>query len=49
MRKALVLGLLGLFMASNAAVACTWSTKSASSGGQQTVMTDKVKPVGSGG
>lgn len=43
MRKALVLGLLGLFVASNGAMACEWSNKSASSGSQQTVMTDKTK------
>lgn len=50
MRKALVLGLLGLFVASNGAMACGWgASKSASSGQQQTVMTDQTKSAGSGG
>ncbi|MEQ9640418.1 MAG: hypothetical protein RIM84_10390 [Alphaproteobacteria bacterium] len=50
MRKALVLGLLGLFVASNGAMACGWGkSKSASSGSQQTVMTDQAKPASDGG
>ena len=48
MRKALILGLLGMFVASNAALACPWSEKTASSGQQQTVMTDKTKTPSGG-
>jgi hypothetical protein len=49
MRKALVLGFLGLFIAGSA-MACGWGVEStASSGEQQTVMTDKTKPAGQGG
>lgn len=51
MRKALVLGLLGLFFASNAMAGggCWGSHSTASSDKQQTVMTDTAKPTGSGG
>jgi len=40
MRKAIILGLAGVFL-SSAALACNGGLKSASSGAQQSVMTDQ--------